>query len=322
MEEVLVKQEAETSPEHGCYPHERSVEEHINNGLVVLDKPAGPTSHQVAAWARDMLGAGKAGHSGTLDPGVTGVLPILIGNAAKVMPALAGADKEYVALMRLHKDAPADRIQKTMAGFVGVIRQTPPAKAAVKRVERPRRVHELDVLEIEGRNVLFRAGVEAGTYMRTLCVEAGKKLGAKAHMQELRRTRAGPFTEDEAVTLHDLKDAYAFWKEDGDDRQLREAVRPVEHAVKHIGRLVVKDSAVSAVAHGAPLGVTGVSRLTKGIKDGDRIALLTLKGELVALARARMSSEDIIHRRKGVAAAPDRVVIAKDAYPRAWSAKK
>ncbi len=314
----IVKEEAESDSKYGCFPHERTIEECLNNGLVIIDKPAGPTSHQVAAWTRDILGAKKVGHSGTLDPAVTGVLPSLVNNATKITSALLTEGKEYVFIMLLHSDVPVKIIKEAVSDFIGTIVQMPPVKSAVKRRLRQRNIYSLDILEISGRYVLFRADVQAGTYIRTLCVDLGKRMGAKAHMHALRRTRAGPFRENQAVTLHDLKDAFVAWKEDGDESKLREIVKPVEFGVKHMDTILVKDSTVSALCHGAPLHIGGISKLSKGIEVDDNVAIMSLKGELIGIGTACMTSEEIKVQKKGIVATLNRLVMKEDLYPRMW----
>ena len=315
--EWYVKSEDVSNPEYGEYPGSRSVEELLRKGVVVIDKPSGPTSHQVTAWVRDMLGLPKAGHSGTLDPRVTGVLVITLGEATKMMPALIGLDKEYVGVMHLHKDVSPEKLEEARRRFEGEIIQKPPVKSSVKRVRRKRVIYSLEFLEREEKDVLFRVRCEAGTYIRKLCDDIGRYLGVGAHMHELRRIAAGPFTEEQAVILQDLKDAYEFWKE-GDESFIREVVKPVEILSEHLGKIVVKDTAVNAICNGAPLAVGGISRVQKGIKKGDLVAILTLKGELVALARAAMDSEEMYRSRKGMAARTDRVMMERKMYPATW----
>ncbi len=316
--EWLVKEEAETSTEYGTSPDMRRIEAYIKNGFVVVDKPKGPTSHQVAAWVRDMFGVNKAGHPGTLDPAVTGVLPVFIGSAVKVLPLIVRSNKEYVCLMQVHKDVEPKKIRGAIEEFVGTITQMPPVKSGVKRRFRDRKIHYIKILEISGRDTLFIAGTEAGTYIRTLCADIGKKLGVGAHMQELRRTKAGIFLEKDAHSLHEIRDAYEFYHEDGDESILRNMVRPLEDAITHAGQIVIKDSAVSSVCNGAPLHAGGVSRIKKDISEGDKTALLSLKGELVALATAVMDSTKMMKKRKGAVASVDRVVMDAKAYPKTW----
>lgn len=314
----LVRIQADTDPKYGKKPEDRTVPELLAAGVVPLDKPAGPTSHQVAAWLRNALGVEEVGHGGTLDPKVTGALPVTINGAVKSVAALLTAGKEYVAVLRLHEDRDEGAVKAAAAGFVGKISQTPPVRSAVARRPRIRRVYYLDVLEVSGRDVLFRVGCQAGTYVRNLCVDLAKALGTKGHMQELRRTRTGLFTEEDLVTLHDCVDARAFWEADKDEAGIRRVVRPVEAVTAHLNAIVLRDSAVDAVCHGAPLACIGVAQLDAGIEAGEQVALYTLKGELVALAEAKMTSHQVMEADKGIAATPSRVVLRKGTYPKTW----
>ncbi len=319
MKKLLVRSEEGSLSPWGIYPGARPTEELVKKGIVIVDKPQGPTSHQVTSWVREILGLKKAGHAGTLDPRVSGVLPVALGEATKAMPALASTTKEYVAVMHIHRKVEREKILEACSSFLGTIVQVPPRKSAVARRPRKRRIHELTVLEVEGRDVLMRVVCDAGVYIRKLCSDIGEKMGVKAHMQELRRTRAGIFTEKQSVTLQDLKDAVEFWKE-GNEKPIRTVIHPVELAVDNIKAVVIKDSAVDAVCNGAPLAVTGVVLVEDGISPGDLVGILTLKGELVALASAKMSSGQILKARKGIAAATDRVFMRRGTYPD-WRAR-
>jgi len=322
-ERTLVRKSgAWTNPAYGCYPEKRPILEYSERGVVNIDKPKGPTSHEVAAWVKGILGVNTAGHAGSLDPKVTGLLPTLLGKATKAVPALRLSGKEYVCLLKLHREMPLKLVRKVCEEFSGPIYQMPPIKSAVKRVLRVRTIYYLEVLEIEGSSVLFRVGCEAGTYIRKLCHDIGLALGCGGHMQELRRTKAGPFTERTLVTLQDLKDAYVFWKEDGDESELRRVIRPMESAVSHLPRILLRDSAVDAVCSGASLAVPGVTSLDSNLVKGDLIALFTLKGELVALAKAEMSTEEILKASTGLAATPVRVMMEIGTYPKGWTKKE
>ncbi|HDI10363.1 MAG TPA: RNA-guided pseudouridylation complex pseudouridine synthase subunit Cbf5, partial [Euryarchaeota archaeon] len=228
---LLIKAEAETDPSYGKKPEEREIEELIERGIVNLDKPRGPSSHEVVAWIKRIMQLRKAGHGGTLDPKVSGVLPVTLEKSTKISHVLLPSDKEYVCVMRLHGDVSEDKILSVIEEFVGVIYQRPPLKSAVRRRLRRRRIYYIEDVEIRGRDVLMRIGCEAGTYMRKLCVDIGDVLGVGAHMAELRRTKTGVFSEEDSVTLQDLVDAYFFWKEDGEEKFLREMIKPVEFAV-------------------------------------------------------------------------------------------
>ena len=176
----------------------------------------------------------------------------MLGNATKIANVLLTAGKEYVCIMRLHQKESKAKIRKAAAEFVGTIYQRPPLRSSVKRRLRTRQIYYLDILEIDGQDVLFRVGCQAGTYIRKLVYDIGEVLGGGAHMAELRRTRTGPFKEDENfISLYDLVDAYHFWKEDKDDRLLRQYIRPLEEGVQHLTQIIIRDSAVDAICHGA-----------------------------------------------------------------------
>jgi len=192
MSDLVVLHEVPDS-KHGKRPEDRSIEERIHLGVAIVDKPAGPTSHQVSAWVRDMFGVPKAGHSGTLDPRVTGVLPVALADATRAVEAVLEGDKEYVGVMQLHQDVDERRVRSMMGRFVGEVYQMPPVRSAVKREQRTRHVYELEPLEVDGRNVLFRVRCESGTYIRTLCADIGDALGVGANLVDLRRTRAATF---------------------------------------------------------------------------------------------------------------------------------
>lgn len=315
---MLHKQDGQTDPAYGKPPSERTVQEHLAFGVIPLDKPAGPGSHLCAEWVKHIVGAKKAGHSGTLDPNVSGVLPIALDEATKIISTLLSAGKEYVAVMHIHADVPEETVRKAIAQFVGTIDQLPPVRSAVKRVMRKRNVYDIQILEISGKNVLFKTNVQAGTYIRKLCSDIGAKLGCGAHMAELRRTRAGPFTEAGLVTLHRLSDAMSYWKDNGDESGIRACVVRVEDSVNHLPRAVMKDGAVSAVCHGAPLAAVGITDVSEGIEIGSTVALFSLKGELVGVGKALMTSQQIMQADKGFAVQTDRVVMPVDTYPRGW----
>ena len=202
--------------------------------------------------------------------------------------------------------------------FVGDIYQIPPVRSADKRVQRKRRIYYLDVLEIKDKEVLFCVGCEAGTYIRTLCVNVGKKLGCGAHLSELRRTRVGHLKEEDSVNLQDVKDAYVFWKEENEEKEIRSKIRPMEHLLKSLPKIVIRDSAVDAMCHGANLAIPGVAEVDTNIKKDDMVAVLTLKGEGVALVKSLASTEQIIQKDTGICAVIERVLMNKGTYPPVW----
>ena len=320
MDDYLIKSKSKTNPDYGCNPYERPIEEHISKGVINLDKPSGPSSHEVDSWVKRILHVNKTGHGGTLDPKVTGVLPIGIDTATRVSQLLLPAGKEYVCLMTMHKEMPEDQVYEIFDQFTGKIYQTPPVKSAVKRELRVRTIYYATIYEIKGKDVLFRVGCEAGTYIRTLCHDIGEALGCGAHMAELRRTRAGPFNErnDDLVNLHDLTDAYHFWVEDGDESYLRNAIKPMEVAAEHLPQIFIKDSAVEAICQGAKLAAGGISMLSKGIKRRDLVAIKSLKGELIASGIALASTEEIMNADSGLVVDTNKVFMQPGVYPMAW----
>lgn len=314
---VLVKKQANTSPNYGRNPEDRSTEELLNYGIVNIDKPSGPSSHQVGWYVKHILGVERTGHSGTLDPKVTGVLPVALGKGTRIVNSLLTAGKEYVCLMQVHADVEEEKLRKTIMQFEGEIDQLPPVRSAVKRQQRKRTIYYIDIIEIIGREVLFRIGCQAGTYIRKLCSDIGKKLGTGAHMAELRRTRAGPFDESTLCTLQELTDAYHYYKEKKDDKELRNLIVPVEHGARHLPKAWVLDSTVDTLCHGAYLNLPGISKVEEGIKPGDKVAVLTLKGELVSVGIAQMHSEEAVKKDRGLFVKPEQVFMEPGTYKKA-----
>jgi H/ACA ribonucleoprotein complex subunit 4 len=316
MSDVLVKSEDATDPKYGCAPDKRPVEELLGKGVINLDKPRGPTSHQVSAWVKNILGL-KTGHGGTLDPAVSGCLPVFLGTATRLAGTLLLSNKEYICLMRLHKHASKKDVSALFKVFQGNIWQRPPVKSAVKRELRKRKVYDVEVIEIEENDVLFRISCEAGTYIRKYCHDFGLILGTEAHMQELRRIRSGIFEEKDSVTLQDLTDAYVFWKEGGEEKFIRRCVMPMESAVEDIPKIWIRDSAIDALCHGSDLAAPGVVKLEKFGK-GKTVAIMSLKGELIAMGEALEVTEDIVRAKKGFVIKTNKVFMEPSVYPRGW----
>lgn len=251
---------------------------------------------------------------------VTGVLPLALMDATKTIQAFLLTGKEYVCMMALHGDVDPQKVQTVLTEFVADIFQRPPVRAAVKRDVRKRRIYYVRDIEIDGREVIFRVGCQAGTYIRKLVYDVGEVLQVGAHMRELRRTRAGSFTEDGSFTLYDVM---ALSQATGDERESlsRRIIRPMEDAFQYVPRVYIRDSAVSSICHGAELAVPGIAKFSEGIVPKMPIALFTLKDELVALSKALMSSEQINKEEHGLAARTVRVVMPAETYPRMWKAK-
>jgi len=304
---ILKKYEEQS--EYGKDPKERSPEEILENGIIILNKPAGPTSHQVAEYVKNILHAKKAGHGGTLDPGVSGVLPIALNKATRMSLYLLTAGKEYVCLMHLHKEITNEQLHKALEKFTGKIRQLPPLKSAVKRQERTREVYYVEILERKEKEVLLKIGCQAGTYIRKFVHDLGKELKCGAHMQQLVRTKAGPFQDKEWVSLQDITDAKAT----GD---LKKIIHPIEDATKHLKKVWISDGAVNPVCHGANVNVPGIVKVEHDIQEEDLVAIFTLKNELVGVGVARMSSEQMIDKKKGKAITSRTVFMDADYFPR------
>ncbi|MHC1593447.1 MAG: RNA-guided pseudouridylation complex pseudouridine synthase subunit Cbf5 [Methermicoccaceae archaeon] len=319
---LLHKIGAESDPAHGCRPVARPIEDYLRMGVVNIDKPAGPTSHEVSAWIRDMLHLQRAAHVGTLDPHVSGVQPTVLGDATRAALALSRVDKEYVCLMELHRSVPTSVVEELLREFTGGIYQMPPLKSAVKRQLRVRTIHYINLLEHEDRMVLFKVGCEAGTYIRKLCYDMGEVLGFGAHMRELRRTKCGQFTERSLFTLHQLKDACVLYEESEDSSELRTLVRPIEEVLTYLPSIYIKDSAVDALCRGAALAAPGVVSVDASMSVDDLVAVYTLKGEVVALANAKMDAEGALEARNGVVATPRSVLMTPDTYPKGWVSKR
>jgi len=262
-------------------PENRSPSELLSFGVVNLDKPAGPSAHQVAAWVRDLAGVEKAAHAGTLDPKVTGCLPTLLGTAPRAVPALQRVAKTYIAVLELHGEPPAD-FEDVLSDFEGNLYQKPPRKSAVSRRLRTRRIHELACLERSGRQALLRIRCESGTYVRKLCHDLGLALGTGAHMGHLRRTETGPFDDTDLVTLHEFADALAYWREAGDETMLRDVVSPAERAIR-LPEVIIAPSAAEQVIEGAPVYAPGVIDAPE--ETDDLVACYTPNGAVVCLGR-------------------------------------
>ena len=276
---------------------------HPRGGFLVLDKPAGPSSHEVTAWVKKMYGE-KAGHSGTLDPFATGVLVIAIGKAVKLLQAIAKSDKEYVGVARFSKSPDEKRLLELFGEFTGRIYQTPPKESAVRKRLRTREIYSLKLLEISGRYVLFRASCQHGTYIRTLVKDIGELMGNKAELAELRRTRAGSFVEGDTVILQDVADASDRWA----------LLKPMESLP--LKRIVVGNKAVDALTYGAKLARPGVIALDEGISRGEMVMLVTAAGQIIGLAAAEMGSDEAAKAKKGVVARPIRIVMGRDLFPK------
>ena len=311
-----------TDDAYGTYYDKRTIEQLLNYGIILLDKPPGPTSHETVAWTKRLLKIPKIGHSGTLDPQVSGVLPLGLGEATKALGVLLYGPKEYHALGRIHSLPSKEKLNEVIAMFQGEIFQKPPQRSAVVRQTRTRTIYEFELLEQKERLLLTRILCEAGTYVRKLYYDIGEILGPGATMVELRRTRVDQFSEkDGLVTLHELANAFALWEEKKDFSKLMTMIKPVEYALSELKSVIIRDSAVDAMCHGAQLAIPGILKISPNLKKGDIVGIYTQKGEAVALAEATMSEEEIHDATKGYAFVTNRIIMAPNTYPKKWRTK-
>jgi H/ACA ribonucleoprotein complex subunit 4 len=306
-----------SKPTIGKSPKERTITELIDYGFINLDKPSGPTSHETADNVKKMLKVKTAGHGGTLDPRVTGVLPIGLNKATRILEAFLLGGKEYVCEMSIHSEIPKKKLLEAFNKFTGKIQQLPPIKSNVKRQWRQREIYYIEPIEIYPRKALFRVGCEAGTYIRKLCTDLGDYLGTKAHMQDLRRTKASCFNEKSSHTLHELQEAKMLYDSTGDESLLRKIIIPVESAVLHLKKIVASDGAMPALLNGSPLMLPGLVKLSKGIKKNDIVSIFTLNDELAGLGIALMTTEEMIKESKGICLKLKKIIMPANAYIRA-----
>ena len=307
----------------GCNPLSRDLKSYISSGVINLDKPSNPSSHEVVAWIKRILRVDKTGHSGTLDPKVTGCLVVCIDRATRLVKSQQGAGKEYVAVIRFHDEVPGGEAQfsRALEALTAAIFQRPPLISAVKRQLRIRTIYNSKLIEFDAERKLavFWVSCEAGTYIRTLCEHLGLLCGVGAHMQELRRVRSGAMSEEKGlVTMHDVLDAQWCYDTNMDETYLRQVIQPLEVLLTGYKRIIVKDSAVNAVTYGAKLMLPGVLRFERGIECHEEVLLMTTKGEAIAMGIALMGSVELMSCDHGVAAKIKRVIMERDLYPRRW----
>ncbi|XP_076836457.1 H/ACA ribonucleoprotein complex subunit DKC1 isoform X2 [Brachyhypopomus gauderio] len=307
---------------HGSNPLKRNIQDYVRSGFINLDKPANPSSHEVVAWIKRILRVEKTGHSGTLDPKVTGCLIVCIDRATRLVKSQQSAGKEYVGIVRLHNAIESEhQLARALECLTGALFQRPPLIAAVKRQLRVRTIYESKLIEYdpEKRLGIFWVSCEAGTYIRTLCVHLGLLLGVGGQMQELRRVRSGVLGEKDClVTMHDVLDAQWQFDHNKDENYLRRVIYPLEKLLVSHKRIVMKDSAVNAICYGAKIMLPGVLRYEDGIEVNQDIVVITTKGEAICTAVALMTTAVISTCDHGVVAKIKRVIMERDTYPRKW----
>ena len=235
----------------------KSISELIEFGIINIDKPSGPTSFDVSDFVRKKLELRKTSHFGTLDPKVTGVLPIALNRACKLTGFFLGENKKYIGIMRIHEETDIKKLNEIInRKFIGKIMQKPPVKSRVKRVEREREIISFKILEEEKKDFLFQTEVHGGTYIRKLIDDLGKETGKGAHMLELRRISAGIFSECDkkypSVNLYDFEKAVDEYREGNEDK-LRNMIIPGEIIMELYPSVNVKKEIIRKLFNGSPI---------------------------------------------------------------------
>ena len=298
------------------------VQKLLNCGIIAVDKPQGPSSHQVTAWVKEIFGdsVAKIGHGGTLDPMVSGVLIIMLGRAVRLAPVILKHRKEYIAVLRLHADVTPEAVKKVAEEMTGRVYQRPPRRSAVRRQLRIRTIYEIEVLDCADRLVLLRIDCEAGTYIRSLCTHIALALGVGGQMEELRRTKSGAVTDADVHTLQDIKDAFVF-AQNGNSEPLLSMLLPAERLTGQIPTVKIRDTAVEALCCGASLAGTGVISRENYKRDA-LVAVMTEKDELVCIGRAIKSSEEYKPGDTGIVLNLEAVIMERGNYEKGWTKKE
>ncbi len=317
----VVDSSAKTNPSFGCKPVDRPLSELINCGVILIDKPSGPSSHQLAAWARSLLGIKRIGHGGTLDPFATGLLTLLCGRSTKITAELLRKRKSYVAVIRFKEPMADAQLSGIVDSLSGPIYNVPPKESAVKVQVRSRTIHDSNIIDSDdsGRVHLLSIDCDAGTYVRTLVRDLGLIVGNKCELLELHRFRSGSMLDSMACTMQQLTDAVFLWREHDDSRGLAKILSPIETILDDIPELVIKDGAVAAMSHGAPLARPGIVSIPRGLSAGSRVLVSSLKGEAVALAEISVDSDSIPEIKSGQVATPTTVIMQPGDYPQTWA---
>lgn len=287
----------------------RDISSRMKAGFILLDKHPGPTSHQLSAWARDLLGIDKLAHGGTLDPFASGVLPLLLGKSMKLTPLILKHEKTYIASLKLSSTATLESLNKSIKQFEGRIYNVPPEISAVKIQVRTRTIKNLNILDFDGENLLLEMDCEAGTYVRTFARDLGLLIDKKVILKELRRSKSGIFTDDMCVTMNQLSDALWKYKELGDESAMLKILHPIEELVTKFPRIIVKPSAHESLGNGATIMYPAISHISTNFKKGDDLVIHSNEGILLAIADAKLDAAIIAAKEKGAIAQPKHVFL-------------
>jgi H/ACA ribonucleoprotein complex subunit 4 len=257
----------------GKLKDKKTVKELLEFGIININKPSGPTSFDVSEFVMKTLGLRKTSHFGTLDPKVTGVLPVALNRGCKLTGFFLGEDKEYIGIMRIHENLPIKEIEKAIEEkFTGKIMQLPPVKSRVARINREREVKKFEILEKDGQNILFHVECQGGTYIRKLVSDLGDYLKIGAHMLELRRIRAGIFTEDDKK--YPSIDLYELEKCAKDEKKLREIIIPGEVVSELYPVVEIKNDSAKKILMGQPIYEENLAEKNR-FNNGSRIAVFS-----------------------------------------------
>ena len=313
--------EPATNPDFGCRPDERTLDDLLNSGIILVEKPRGPTSHQLTAWARDLLGISKIGHGGTLDPFATGLLTLLLGKATRLTDIVLRGDKKYAGILRFGRPVEEEELSSLLSKLEGVIYNVPPLESAVKIQVRTRTIHSFRTMEVDtdSKVAAFEVSCSAGTYVRTLAKDIGLLLGTSCELTELHRSQTGSFSQGMACTMQQLADAAFLHNEHDDDRALKKLISPVESILSKLPTITIKDGAAAALSHGAPLARPGVISAQKGVTEGTTVLLRTVKREAVSVATMKVDSDFLGEMKTGEVAIAKSVLMEPGTYPQSWS---
>ncbi len=321
MSEIFFDDKSTTNIKFGSLPLNRSLDELLDSGILLVKKPRGPTSHQLTAWIREILGIKKIGHGGTLDPMATGLLTILCGRATRLTDIILKGDKRYISVIRFGKDIELTDVEEILKNLSGEIYNVPPKESAVKVQVRTRIIKSLKLIDYDqsARIAAIEISCVAGTYIRTLTRDIGLLLNTSCEMLELHRDQTSIFDETMACDMHQLKDAIFLWKEHNDERGLIKLLTPIESILGEIPSITVKDGAVAAMTHGAPLAKPGIISSSSEFKSGSIIVIKSLKGEAVALAETLVDFDKLMSMKNGHVAIAKSVLMPTGIYPQNWS---
>ena len=319
---IVIDESPTKTSRHGKIPSERGLQALMEAGVILVDKPPGPSSHQLASWARDILGLKRLGHGGTLDPFATGALTLLLGKATRLTEVVLSGNKTYIAVLKIDSSISSRQVEEVLERFSGEIYNVPPLESAVKIRVRTRTIQEIKLLESDREDGLHTVSVscQAGTYIRTLARDIGLMLGTPCVLSELHRHSTGSFEQSSLCTMQQLADA-AMLAEEGDEEALCRLIAPVERILGSIPGVWVRDSAIASICHGAPLAVPGVVSLDSGMSAGDKTVIWSSKDEAIAVGEMIVDSSDVPNMTEGELVKPKIVLMDKDEYPGAWSGR-